>query len=135
MKSKILKFKYTLEAIYSEPDIAGNRYWALRFTDLRTGRVVELGNVGPESNIYGILRYWDVKDDWDRSIQWRLTGMKKREFKRLTNDWPYGGCDPEKMAAKIREELKKQAKAARAAMAKDTWVKNSRTIQAQEGEG
>jgi len=96
----------TLTAINSKPDIAGNRYWALRFRDHETGKVVQATVSGGESNIYGILRYWDQEaDDWDRSIQFLTQELPIREFNRMVKEFPHAGCSPEDLAAFIRQAL------------------------------
>jgi hypothetical protein len=96
----------TLEALHSITDINGNRYWALRFTDHQTGKIAEGKVSGGESNVYQMLRYWNVPDGWDHSIIYRVTPMGKREFKRLTKDWPYAGCSGEEIAQFVREKIK-----------------------------
>ena len=102
-----MKLTATLFAIYSERDRNGNCYWALRFIDHETGREVHGTVCGGESNIYGILRHWNNPNDWDRSIQFHVQGMKKRDFARLTQGWAYAGCGPEDLAEFIRAELAK----------------------------
>lgn len=94
-----------LEAIYSERDLNGNTYWALRFTDCATGAVVCGTVCGGESNIYSILRYWGPADDWNRGIKFSVVPMKKREFQRLTKGWSYAGCTGEDLTQYIKENL------------------------------
>jgi hypothetical protein len=93
------KVKAILDCINSQSDMSGNRYWAFRYTDVETGKQV-CGNIsGGESNISAILRYLpgtnkDGFTDWD-SVYYTRHEMKKREFRELTNGWPYAGCRPE----------------------------------------
>lgn len=98
----------TLEAIYSERDLYGNCYWAMRYTDHESGKQVVGTISGGESNIYAIVREsGEAKGlkDWDRSIAFRCDSMKKREFKRLTSSWPYAGCTPADLHAFIQKQL------------------------------
>lgn len=100
-----MKVTGTLEAIYSKRNSFGNRSWALKYTDHETGKVV-CGTVsGGESNIRGILRYWNVPDDWDRSVRFEVRGMAIREFNEMTKNWEYAGCTPEDLAAFIKARL------------------------------
>ena len=103
-----MKITATLEAIYSERDRSGNCYWAMRYTDHETGKVVQGKISGGESNIYAVVREsGDAKglNDWDRSIAFRCDGMGKREFNRLTGDWKYAGCTPSDLHKFIQSEL------------------------------
>ena len=96
----------TLEALYSERDNSGNCYWALRYTDHATGKVVQGTISGGESNIYAILRVSDpTADDWDRSILFRCDSMKKRDFRGLTAGWEYAGCTPDDLWKFIQAKL------------------------------
>ena len=98
----------TLTAIYSKRDHAGNCYWALKFVDHATGKVVVGKSGGGEGNIYAIRRIWNPElDDWDRSIQFCTEEMPIRKFNRLTKDWKYAGSGPEELADFIRDELAK----------------------------
>ena len=103
-----MKITASLEAMYSERDLYGNCYWALRYTDHETGKTV-CGTVsGGESNIYGILRESykaTVSNDWDRSIRFSCHAFKKREFKRMTAGWPYAGCSPDDLWKFIKNNL------------------------------
>jgi hypothetical protein len=104
---KTPKYVGTLIAIYSRSPSAGTAYWAMRFIDHLTGKVVEATVGGGESNIYGILRYWKVKNDWDRSLLFQVLEQKTREFDRMVKNWPYAGSNPDDLAAFIKKELKK----------------------------
>ena len=93
-----------LEAINSRRDRYGNCYWALRYTDVKTGKTV-CGTVsGGESNINAIRRYWSG-DYWDHSVKFETRELGIREFSRLTKDWAYAGCGPEDLAAFIKAKL------------------------------
>lgn len=102
-----MKIEGTLEAISSERDRYGNTYWALRYIDHKTGKVAEGTVSGGQSNIYGILRHWGKRDDWDRSILFNVFTLKKREFKELVENWEYAGCTPEDLAKFIKSRLRK----------------------------
>lgn len=96
----------TLTAINSNQDRFGNRYWALRFVDHATRKVVEGKISGGESNINAIRRVWNTNlDDWDRSIVWQTQSLPVREFNSLTKDWGYAGCNPEDLVTYIRTKL------------------------------
>ena len=99
----------TLTAINSKRDQYGNCYWALKFCDHATGKVV-VGKVsGGESNIYSIRRIWNPDiDGWDRSIQFRTEELPIREFNRLTKDWKYAGSGPDELVTFIRTTLETQ---------------------------
>lgn len=100
-----MKYTGTLEAIHSRRDSSGNVYWAFRYTDHDTGKIITGLISGGESNIYSILRHWNVPDDWDRSILYSIREVGKREFKQLTKGWDYAGCRPEDLANYIRDRL------------------------------
>jgi len=101
-----MKLTATLTALYSKRDASGNCYWALRFVDHETGKAAQGIVSGGESNIYGILRVWNPDlDDWDRSVQFQVQALGKREFKRLTEKWKYAGCVPQDLVNFIRQEL------------------------------
>ena len=102
------KIRGVLTAINSERDRNGNTYWALRYVDTQTGICVEASISGGESNIYAILLHWNNKKDWDRSVLFQTLTLKKREFRRMTADWPYGGCRPEDLAAFIKAQLREK---------------------------
>jgi hypothetical protein len=99
-KDMPMKLHATLEAIYSERDLYGNCYWAMRYTDHETGRVVCGTISGGESNIAAVRR--QERGQWDDGIAFRTVAMKKREFKRLTADWCYAGCAPADLYAYIK---------------------------------
>ena len=57
-----MDIKYVLTAYSSKRDMFGNTYWAFRF-QYDTKRPAICGIVsGGESNIYGVLRNWNVKN-------------------------------------------------------------------------
>ena len=102
-----MKLTGSLYAINSTRDSSGNEYWALRYVDHETGKVVEGTFSGNESNLYGVLRHWNTPDDWDRSIIFNRLEMPKKQFKGMIADWPYAGCSPQDIAAFIKAELAK----------------------------
>jgi hypothetical protein len=86
-----MKLHATLEAIHSKRDLYGNCYWALRYTDHETGRVI-VGTVsGGESNIAAVRCH---SGQWDAGIAFRVVPLAIREFKALTREWAYAGCAP-----------------------------------------
>ena len=95
----------TLEAIYSKRDKFGNCYWALRYTDHKTGQEVCGKISGGESNIKGILMHWNNPDGWDRSVSFDVLCLPIRQFNWLTKKWKYAGCSPEDLAVFIRSGL------------------------------
>lgn len=99
------KINCFLEALHSERDVYGNRYWALRFTDCVTGKRVEATVSGDESNIYGLLHCRDGNAWNRRDFTFRVTPVKKREFQRLVKAWPHAGCAPEELWTHIQKEL------------------------------
>lgn len=106
-----MKIKATLEAIHSAPDIYGNRYWAMIYTDHRTGKVVKGTISGGESNIYGVRLETPAakkSNNWDGSVLFQVSCLKIREFNRLVKDWPYAGCLPADLWKFIKSGLRKQ---------------------------
>ena len=101
------KYKGLLKAINSKGDIYGNRYWAFIFVDFKTGKQVAAKISGGESNIYAVLRYWNVPDDWDRSILFEQEELSIQVFDKTTKDYVYAGCSPQEIAAYIKKELAK----------------------------
>lgn len=96
--------KAILECINSLPDASGNRYWAFRYTDTKTGKQVNGCISGGSSNILAI--------PYDMGLQHYecycvRTEMKKRDFKALTGEWSYAGCASEEIAKFINKELEK----------------------------
>jgi hypothetical protein len=100
-----MKLTGSLYAISSIRDTSGNVYWALRYIDHETGKVVEGQVGGNDSNIYGLLFHWNIPNDWDRSVIFNRIEMPKREFKRLVKKMKYAGCTSEDLAKYIRTEL------------------------------
>lgn len=94
-----------LTAFYSKPDKFGNTKWAFRFVETSTGKEVCGKISGGESNIYAILRNWNVQDDWDRSIHFSTVEKSETDFDEFTLDWPYAGCRAEDLAQFIRNHL------------------------------
>lgn len=94
-----------LNVFYSAKDRAGNCEWAIRFTDVATGNVVEGVYSGGESNAYGVLFHWGVKNDWDRSVDFSCTEMPIRKWQRMTKGWAYLGCLPQDIAQAIKNKL------------------------------
>lgn len=101
-----MKIHATIEMINSQADAAGNRYWAFRYIDHKSGRSIVATISGGESNINGIRLHMGRVDGWDGGIQTFRCEMRKREFKNLTADWPYAGCDPSEIAEFVKKSLK-----------------------------
>lgn len=76
----------------------------MRYTDYETGRQV-CALADGEGNIYSMLRYWGVEDDWDRFVRFDVRTLPIREFDRLTKDWKYAGCRGDEIAAFVRAEI------------------------------
>lgn len=100
-----MKYTATLEAHYSRRDNSGNCYWALRFIDHETGKVVVGTVCGGESNIYAIRQHWNNPNGWDGGVLFTTVQHGKRDFKQMVKDWPYAGCDPLQLAQFIRHGL------------------------------
>jgi hypothetical protein len=90
----------------SKADIAGNRYWAFRWVNIRTGREVVGTISGGESNISVIVREMGL--DW-KSVCYNRHEMGIRDFNRMVKDWPYAGCCPDKLASFIKRGLHKRS--------------------------
>ena len=101
-----MKFTARLNIINSKTDTNGNRYWAFTFTDFETGKIAE-GTGDGESNINGMIRYWNAPNDWDRSIIVDREELPIRQFNRRVKGWKYAGCLPEDVAKFIRAEIAK----------------------------
>jgi hypothetical protein len=86
------QIKAYLDCINSRTDMAGNRYWAFRYTDIETGKTVFGTISGGESNISCITRIMGY--DWKEVIYTRHE-LPIREFDRLVKGAPYAGCNPE----------------------------------------
>lgn len=72
-----MKYKALLKTVYSV-DKYGNQYNYLEFTDFETGKTIKGIVNGGESNIYSILRYWDISlNNWDRSILYQIKLLLK----------------------------------------------------------
>ena len=95
----------TIEILNSRRDSFGNCYFAFRFAEHASGREVCGTVTGGESNIRAIALHWGASGDWDRSILFRETELKIREFNRLTKNWKHAGCSPHELAEFIRREL------------------------------
>lgn len=106
-RKQIMKIKANLEAIHSLPDINGNSYWAFRYTDNETGKIVNGTISGGESNLSAVPFYMNVKHEHDPSVNFSVIPMKIRAFNKLTKDWKYFACRSEDIANKIKEELGK----------------------------
>ncbi len=95
----------TLESIHSKRDVYGNCYWALRYTDNATGRVVVATVSGGESNISAIRLGFSKPDEWDSGIATRTDELKIREFNRLTKNWQHAGCNPDDLREFIKRGI------------------------------
>lgn len=94
-----------LEAIHSKRDKFGNCYWAMRYTDLATGRNVCARTSGGEGNIAAIRCNWPGCAGWNDRISFTTSEMLIRPFEALTRDWPYAGCGPGHLARFINDAL------------------------------
>jgi len=94
-----------LEAIHSKRDANGNTYWAMRFVDYATGKVVVGTISGGEGNINGIRYGWSDPRDYDHSIEYVAVEMGIRDFNRLTKNWPHVECGSEDLQKFIKDTL------------------------------
>ena len=99
-----MKYTARLEIINSKTDRNGNRYWAFTFTDFQTGKTVS-GLGDGESNLSGMIRYWNVQNDYDRSVIVDRAELPIRQYNRQTKGWKYAGCLPEDVAKFVRAGL------------------------------
>lgn len=107
---RTMKLTATLTTFNSKIDRGGQCYWAFRWVDHATGKVVEAKHCGGEGNISAIRRYINPElDDWDRSVQCISQELSIREFDRMVKDWAYAGSNPEDLAVYIRTKLKEEA--------------------------
>jgi hypothetical protein len=87
----------SLTAHYSKRDRNGNCYWALEYTDFKTGRMV-CGTVsGGESNIYQVIYKWQGAESFHRGIVWRVQEHGIRDFNRMTKEWAHAGCSGDEL--------------------------------------
>ena len=102
-----MRYLYTLEIIHSLKDRWGNVYWAFRFIDHASGKVVEAKADG-ESNINSIRLYWDgAVCEWNHHFVNRTIVMKIRDFDRFVKNLPYVGSGGPELAKYIKEQLTK----------------------------
>ncbi len=87
----------------SRADNSGNRYWAFRYVDCKTGKQVSATISGGESNINAI-RY-ELAGEANNSIFYTTQELSIREFNNLTGALPYAGCAPFTLANYIRDHL------------------------------
>lgn len=95
--------KAILQSFYSKRDRAGNCYWAFRWTETATGKSVEGTVSGGESNISWIVKNMGL--DW-KEVHYTVTEMGVRSFEQMIKGWKHAGCQPENLAAFIKEQLK-----------------------------
>ena len=99
-----------LEVFNSKADYAGNRYFAFTFTDIKSGKSVSATISGGESNLKAVMFNFNGSGDWDRSIRFSVNEMGIRAFNRLTNGWPYAGCNPDELRDFIKKSLDSNSK-------------------------
>jgi hypothetical protein len=97
--------KAILQCYNAKADINGNRYWAFRWINTRTGREVVGTDCGGESNVSAIVRAMGL--DWS-TCRYERREMGIREFNRMTKGWAYAGCCPDALAAYIKRELRRK---------------------------
>lgn len=94
--------KAILQSFYSKQNKAGNCYWAFRWTDVATGRRVEGTICGGESNISWIVKNMGL--EW-HEVHYSITQLNIRTFDSMVKGWTHAGCQPENLAAFIKETL------------------------------
>ena len=99
-----MSIKAVLECFNSKTDRNGNRYWAFRYTDTASSRMVCGSISGGESNVYSIKRGMGFESE---EVHFTRCELPIREFNSLTKAWLYAGCTAEELAAFIRSQLAK----------------------------
>lgn len=100
-----MKIKAILDTINSAQDNSGSCYWAFRWTDTETGKQVCATISGNHSNIHAIIM--EYYGEWTTEVYCTSHELQKREFKRVTGDWPYAGCCPKELAKFVKDNLDK----------------------------
>jgi hypothetical protein len=98
-----MPIKAIIEALYSKRDRNGNCYWAMRYTDVASGRQVQASISGGESNIYAIARSMGFESG---EAHFSVSELGIREFNRMTKGWQYAGCSPDDLAKFVRSTLR-----------------------------
>lgn len=97
------KIQAILDIISSNPDQAGNQYYAFRYTRCQDGKQVVATISGGESNISAAKGLAGLCPS--ANVYYTTHSMGYREFCRLTGSWPYAGCAPLALAEFIVEGL------------------------------
>jgi len=92
---KLIIMTYT-----SERDVNGNCYHAARVISTATRESAVFGNVGGENNMTGYARNAGL--EWEEIFSAQIV-LPKRQWKRVTDGWPYVPTD------QIEAELKRLA--------------------------
>jgi len=93
----------TIYIYNSRPDFAGNCYYA--FTYSENGKSVSGKISGGESNIRAAI-YDLFNGDCTKTFHMYEKDMKIRDFNKMVRDWKYAGCEPAKIAAWIKNNIK-----------------------------
>ena len=91
-----------LECINSRSDTYGNRYFAFKYTDVKTGKQVEGTISGGESNVYSIVRELGHPSE---TVHYIRTELPIREYNRTVKGWGYAGCTASELVAFITKQL------------------------------
>ena len=94
--------KSIIESVNSKSDMYGNRYFFMRYTDVKTGKTIEGTISGDESNIRAIIREMGL--DYDQ-VYFNTIELPIREFNRQSKGLKYAGCCAEDIVKFIKTEL------------------------------
>lgn len=81
------------------------RQWAFSWTDCATGAQVQARISGGDSNIRSMVYFLNGQSWEPHSTYYYVSELGKRDFKQVTQDWQYAGCNPETLAQFVREQL------------------------------
>lgn len=100
-----------LVILNSKRDSAGNSYYAFRYVDCETGKVVCGRITGGYSNIDCSRCYMTPNGEFqwqsDSAISIETQELNIREFNREVKNFSYAGCTPQEIAKFIKTELAK----------------------------
>jgi hypothetical protein len=99
-----------LTIINSKRDFAGNTYYAFRYLDCESGKVVCGKISGGYSNI-DVARCYINNDKFtmqsESKINIETQELKIRDYNKEVKGWSYAGCTPHQISDFIKKELAK----------------------------
>jgi hypothetical protein len=98
----------TLRVLNSKLDRNGNTYWAFEFIDHVTGKSCAGALGGSARGNADSIRFgYSTPGEWDSSIRTEYVEMGKRDFDRLTKDYPYAHGSTNELSAWVKAQLAK----------------------------